>query len=301
MTFTLRIMPSVGYSPPRMRRRIGLWLLALLLTLSSAIWQRLTGPTNPVRGKVTLGGDEIRLRLLRSQGGDGDQPVVVKGIDPQVTGSVAWRRYPTKDPFVLLPMVREGGELKAALPHQPPAGKLEYQVRLQRGAETVVFPAKPAITRFKGAVPAVILAPHIVTMFTGMLVANAAGLLALRGEKSLLRISLVVIGLLSIGGLFLGPLVQKAAFGAYWTGWPFGTDLTDNKTAVAVLAWVVAAFLARGGRDARVAVGIAAVVTLAVFMVPHSAWGSQVDWSKVKEGTPAAAAAGGAAVPTPGR
>ncbi|MBK9967489.1 MAG: hypothetical protein IPP07_22485 [Holophagales bacterium] len=91
-----------------MRRRIGLWLLALLLTLSSAIWQRLTGPTNPVRGKVTLGGDEIRLRLLRSQGGDGDQPVVVKGIDPQVTGSVAWRRYPTKDHFVLLPMVREG-------------------------------------------------------------------------------------------------------------------------------------------------------------------------------------------------
>ncbi|MBK9966559.1 MAG: hypothetical protein IPP07_17420 [Holophagales bacterium] len=45
-----------------MRRRIGLWLLALLLTLSSAIWQRAsTGPTNPVRGKVTLGGDEIRL------------------------------------------------------------------------------------------------------------------------------------------------------------------------------------------------------------------------------------------------
>lgn len=300
MSFTLRIMPSVSYPPPRMRRRIGLWLLALVITLSSAIWQRLTGPTHPARGKVAIGGAEVRLRLLRSHGGDGDQPVVVKAADPQVTGSVAWRRYPTKEPFVLLPMVREGGELKAALPHQPPAGKLEYQVRLQRAAETVVFPAKPAITRFKGAVPAVILAPHIATMFTGMLVANAAGLLALRGERKLLRISLVVIVLLSIGGLFLGPLVQKAAFGAYWTGWPFGTDLTDNKTAVAVLAWAVAAFLARGERDARVAVGIAAVVTLAVFMVPHSAWGSQVDWSKVKEGTPAGAAAAPAVVPTPG-
>ncbi|MBK9966560.1 MAG: hypothetical protein IPP07_17425 [Holophagales bacterium] len=112
----------------------------------------------------------------------------MKGIDPQVTGSVAWRRYPTKDPFVLLPMVREGGELKAALPHQPPAGKLEYQVRLQRGAETVVFPASRPSRGSRGAVPAVILAPHIVTMFTGMLVANAASL-ALRGEKSLLRIS----------------------------------------------------------------------------------------------------------------
>jgi hypothetical protein len=118
-------------------------------------------------------------------------------------------------------------------------------------------------------------------MFTGMLVANAAGLLALRGEKRLFRISLVVIALLSVGGLFLGPLVQKQAFDAYWTGWPFGSDLTDNKTAVAVLAWAVAAFRARGGRDARVAVVVAAVVTLAVFMVPHSAWGSQIDWSKL--------------------
>ena len=110
---------------------------------------------------------------------------------------------------------------------------------------------------------------------------DEAGLLALRGEKNLFRISLVVIALLGVGGLFLGPLVQKAAFGAYWTGWPFGTDLTDNKTAVAVLFWAFAAFRARGGRDARLAVGVAALVTLAVFMVPHSAWGSQIDWSKL--------------------
>jgi hypothetical protein len=114
-----------------------------------------------------------------------------------------------------------------------------------------------------------------------MLVANAAGLLALRGERKLFRISLVVIGLLAVGGLFLGPLVQKQAFDAYWTGWPFGTDLTDNKTAVAVLAWAAAAFLARGGRDARKAVVVAALVTLVVFLVPHSAWGSQIDWSKL--------------------
>ena len=264
-----------------MRGRIGLWLLALLLTLASAVFQRLTGPTHPARGTVTLGGAEIRLRLLRSHGGEGDQPVVVRVADPKVTGSVAWRRYPTRDPFTVLPLVREGDVLRTALPHQPPAGKLEYQVRLEREGESALFPERPAITRFKGAVPGTVLVPHILAMFAGMLVANAAGLLALRGEKRLLGISLVVVALLAIGGLVLGPVVQKAAFGAYWTGWPFGTDLTDNKTAVAVLAWAVAAFLARGGRDARTAVVVAAVVTLAVFLVPHSAWGSQVDWSKL--------------------
>lgn len=264
-----------------MRGRIGLWLLALLVTLSSAVFQRLTGPTHPARGKVVVGGTEVKLRLLRSHGGDGDQPVEVKVADVAVTGSVAWRRFPTDDPFALLPMAREGEVLKAALPHQPPAGKLEYQVRLHKGDATAFFPERPAITRFKGAVSPAILAPHVVTMFTGMLVANAAGLLALRREKRLFRVCLVAALLLSVGGLFLGPLVQKQAFGAYWTGWPFGADLTDNKTAVAVLAWAAAAFLARGGRDARKAVIVAAVVTLAVFMIPHSAWGSQIDWSKL--------------------
>ena len=140
---------------------------------------------------------------------------------------------------------------------------------------------RPAIARFKGAVSNVVIVPHVFAMFTGMLVANAAGLLALRGEKRLFRVCLAALVLLSVGGLFLGPLVQKQAFDAYWTGWPFGGDMTDNKTAVAVLAWAIAAYLSRGGRDARKAVIAAAVVTLAVFLIPHSAWGSQIDWSKL--------------------
>ncbi len=267
-----------------MRGRVVVWVLALLLTLASAVFQRMTGPTHPARGSVTLGGTEVRFRLLRSHGGDGDQPVVVKVADRAVTGSVAWRRFPTSDPFAVLPMVRDGETLRAALPHQPPAGKLEYQVRFVRGGETALFPERPAITRFKGAVSPGVLVPHIVAMFGGMLVANAAGLLALRGAKRLLGVSLVALVLLALGGLVLGPLVQKAAFGAYWTGWPFGTDLTDHKTAVAVLAWALAAFRARGGRDARVAVAVAALVTLAVFLVPHSAWGSQIDWTRLPAG-----------------
>jgi hypothetical protein len=264
-----------------MRGRIGLWLLALLVTLSSAVYQRLTGPTRPARGTVTLGATEVKLRLLRSWAGEGDLAVAVKAPDPKVTGSVAWRRYPTNDAFAALPLVRDGETLKAALPHQPPAGKVEYQVRLEREGKSALFPERPAIARFKGAVSNVVIVPHVFAMFTGMLVANAAGLLALRGERKLFKVCLAALVLLTVGGLFLGPLVQKQAFDAYWTGWPFGGDMTDNKTAVAVLAWAVAAFLARGGRDARKAVVVAAVVTLAVFMIPHSAWGSQIDWSKL--------------------
>jgi hypothetical protein len=35
----------------------------------------------------------------------------------------------------------------------------------------------------------------------------------------------------------------------------------------------------RGGREARAAILTAAIVTLAVFSIPHSMFGSQIDWS----------------------
>jgi hypothetical protein len=34
----------------------------------------------------------------------------------------------------------------------------------------------------------------------------------------------------------------------------------------------------RGGRQARVAVALAAIVTMVVFAIPHSVWGSQAKW-----------------------
>jgi hypothetical protein len=258
-----------------------LWAAAAAVTLSSAVWQRLSGPTYPLRGTVRLGGEEIGLRLTRSHGGDGDQPVRVRAADPGVSAEVAWRRYPTEEAWHRLDMVRDGEWLTAALPHQPPAGKLEYQVRLHRGAEAAVFPDRPAVTRFKGEVPAALLVPHILAMFVGMLISNRAGLEALAGGPAQGRLAAVALALLGVGGLMLGPAVQKAAFDAWWTGWPFGHDLTDNKTAVVALAWAWAAWRSRGGRPARGALLAASLVTLVVFAIPHSTWGSELRWDDV--------------------
>jgi hypothetical protein len=76
----------------------------------------------------------------------------------------------------------------------------------------------------------------------------------------------------------LGPIVQKLAFGAYWTGIPWGYDLTDNKMLIAGVAWILAAVQLRGGRQARVAVVVATIVTMVVFAIPHSVWGSEAKW-----------------------
>ena len=86
------------------------------------------------------------------------------------------------------------------------------------------------------------------------------------------------MGVLAVGGMILGPVVQKFAFDAYWTGWPFGHDLTDNKTLVAIIAWAAAAVATRRGKNPKPwAIG-AATVTLAVFMIPHSVLGSELDY-----------------------
>jgi len=266
-----------------MRRPAIQWALAIVITLTSAVWQRMSGPTYPVRGTVQVAGESIGLRLERSHSVSARQPVVVKAPDGALTGEVSWRRYPTQEPWQTLPLERRGDQLRAELPPEPlplmpPAGKLEYQVRLRRGGDEAVFPAVPAVTRFKGDVQAAVLTPHILAMFVGMLLSTRAGLAAVFGGR-LRLVTYLTLALLVAGGLVLGPIVQKAAFGAYWTGVPWGWDLTDNKTLIAALAWTFAAWrVGRGGLGARSAVGLAAVVTLVVFAIPHSVWGSEVKW-----------------------
>jgi len=260
------------------------WIVAVVITLASLVWQRMSGPTYPARGSVSVGGPRIAMRLERSHTIASDQPVVVHAADAAITGEVVWRRFPTEEPWEITDLVREGDELRAALPRQPAAGKLEYQVRLRRGDEQAIFPVRPAVTRFRGDVPAWVLIPHIAAMFLGLLFAARGGIEALadgtpRGCARAALASFVV------GGFMLGPAVQKFAFGEWWAGVPYGWDLTDNKTLLAVLAWIVAVWALRGGRRARAVVLAAAVVTLLVFAVPHSAWGSQIDWAKVKQAT----------------
>jgi hypothetical protein len=260
-------------------KRAGLWVLAVIITLSSAVWQRTTGPTYPARGEVTLGGQPVKLKLFRTHPGEGDLPVGVKVGERDISGLVAWRRYPTQDPWQALPMARKGDTLEAFIPHLPPAGKVEYKVRLTLGPESAEFPPRSAVARFRGEVSPYILIPHILCMFLGMLFSNKAGLDALLGHPPR-RLVWVVCLLIGVGGFLLGPAVQKMAFDAWWTGLPFGHDLTDNKTLIAGVAWIIAAWRLRSGKDARWAIVIASAVTLVVFAIPHSAWGSQIHWDQ---------------------
>ncbi len=263
-----------------MRTSILLWLAAFVLTAVSGIYQRVTGPSYPVSGSVTLGGTALPYKLDRAHGGTTNHRVELSTGDTTIHGMLLWKRYKTADPWTSVRMTRSDGVLGAELPNQPPAGKLLYQIKLERGNESAtVPPTEPVTIRFKGEVPLVILVTHVGMMFVGMLFSTRALLECFRKESRLAMLSYGSLVLLFIGGLLLGPVVQQYAFGAFWTGWPVGPDLTDNKTALIVILWVIAVFAVRNSARAKLWVSVAAVVTLLVYLIPHSVLGSELDYN----------------------
>jgi hypothetical protein len=260
---------------------------AFLVMFGAAVWQRMTGPTHPRRGHAVVAGQDVSWRLLRSSV-SGEPFMVVVPAPDGVTGAVHYRRYPLQEPFREVAMSREGATLAGLLPTQPPAGKLEYYVTLVSPGGAVRVPeGEPVVMRFKGDVPALVLIPHVLTMFVSMMVGIRAALAAVLGRPEARRYAWVAVVGIAIGGLVLGPIVQKYAFGAFWTGWPFGADLTDNKTLLMWLAWVAAVTVWRRRKEPsdRVARGTtvaAALLMIGVYLVPHSLRGSQLDYARAE-------------------
>jgi hypothetical protein len=202
--------------------------------------------------------------------------------DTNVTGEMIWKRYKSDDEWMVLKLIRKGENLVAAIPKQPPAGKVMYEIILTDSkGKRYSLQDEPIIIRFKGAVPSWVLIPHVFCMFLSMLIATRAGIEALvKGEKAY-RFAVWTAVLLFLGGIILGPIVQKYAFDAYWTGWPFGHDLTDNKTAFAMLIWILALWRGKDREKGRSWILIASVVQLLVYLIPHSVLGSELDYTKM--------------------
>jgi len=259
-----------------------LWILAIIITLLSATYQRLTGPTYPFSGKVSFLGQEIKFRLPRSAENTENCRVVVRlpeNLVNQVKGYLRFKRHKTRQPWNILAMEAEEDRLVGFLPKQPAAGKLEYYVHLLSGSEEISLSGeKPIIIRFKGPVSLPILLAHIITMFLAMLFSVRAGLAAINPDEAPARLARWTAVLFFIGGFILGPIVQKMAFGVFWSGFPVGHDLTDNKSLVTMVAWIAALASGRKKPIKRGWVVAAAVITLVSYLIPHSLLGSEFRW-----------------------
>lgn len=277
-----------------------LWLLALVLALASMVYQRSTGPTRPQRGSFTLAESSYEYSLPRSDWSvEKKEAAGVSLPDPGngVEGRLHWRRYRTGDAFAELPLlhIRKDGEalLVGLLPAQPAAGKLEYFLTLAApGGEFLQVPPPEVgtvVIRFKDFVPTGFLLPHVVLMALSILLGLRAGLSALFAPKTMRLWAGQTLLFITVGGMILGPIVQKYAFGEYWTGWPLGGDWTDNKALFMWLVWLVAVvFIGKRSRKregwSRLAVGLATLAMMAVYLIPHSMGGSELDYDAVDRG-----------------
>lgn len=261
-------------------KKVFLIILAILITVSAAFYQRITGPTYPKDFEFNHAGDSYKFELIRSHAGEKKCEIILP-LPDKFEAEIHYKKFPTSDPFVDKEFSRSGETLTADLPHQPHAGKLAYYVTISSdGKEVFSTRDKTVQIRFRGDVPAWAMLPHIIFVFFGMLFANITGLFAvfnIRFKSPLV----IAFFLLLAGGMIFGPIVQKFAFGEYWAGVPFGWDLTDNKMLIGFLAWTVALF-ANMKRERRIPVIIAAFVILVIFSIPHSMYGSEYNYETGK-------------------
>jgi len=176
-----------------------------------------------------------------------------------------------------------------------PAGeigeRLVYRIELTKDGDlkASMAPAKERgyLLKYKGPVSAFVLIPHIVLMFAGVFCSFMAlfyGFDLMLGKKKVKQAAIAV--LLSffcgfIGGVLIGIEVTHEVFGGSgWGGWPVGNDVTDTKTEIFLLFWLVTMIFGWAGLSGRklkisnktfgVMIIISFIITLAAFLIPHS-------------------------------
>ncbi|MGD0582090.1 MAG: hypothetical protein ABR974_03990 [Bacteroidales bacterium] len=276
-------------------RRFLYWFLAVIITIGAAYFQRKTGPTYPKIIIAQINGKAYDLKLVRSLGLNQRPEVKLAVTDTSVKAKLYFKRFPSNDEYQpvdfsyrIYPVnsafmnkvfhIYEEKGFFAEVPKQPAAGKIQYyfEVTDSNGTRTYLKES-PVVIRFKGSVPDWVLMPHILCMFLAMLFSTLAGLMTIGKYKTFRKYSAWTVVLLFIGGMCLGSVVQYYAFGKFWTGIPFGWDVTDNKTLIALIFWILAVWMNRK-KERPLYVAVAAIVVLLVYSIPHSLLGSQINY-----------------------
>ncbi len=268
-------------------------MAALVLMLLAVIYQRYTGPTKPVRGKILIGGKYYKYSLLRSQNTTSAARISMPDAEGDAyIATLHYKRYGTDDEWTEEEMTLKNGKLSADLPLQPAAGKMEYYITGEHLKGKFKIPEgqnETIILRYKDPVPLWVLIPHIFMMFFALLFGMRAGLSALFQPGTMRKWAKVALIGMTVGGMMLGPLVQKYAFGEYWTGFPYGKDYTDNKMLIMWLSWAIAMLLIGWKSNKtqlkhRIIVLLASLVMTVTYLIPHSMGGSTLDYSQVDKG-----------------
>jgi hypothetical protein len=263
-----------------------LWIAAFVFMAAIAIYQRMTGPTYPAKGSESINGVMVDYNLPRSSDGNGKEVIGIEVPDKSISGEIKHDTLKghVEGDWEIEAMTRRGDSLFADLPKLPAAGKMVYHIYLSKdGGEKVHLSEEAIILRYKGVVPDYYLYPHIFFMFLAMVLSTRTGLQAIFKGPHLMSYTVATVFSFLLGGLILGPIIQLYAFGALWTGWPFGHDLTDNKTLASFILWIIAIWRLRKNPNARGWALVASLGLLAVYLIPHSVLGSEIDFRELPQ------------------
>jgi len=192
----------------------------------------------------------------------------------------------------------EGLVYRFEIPNQGRGNEFEYYIQLEDASSLVLASLPPNLPdqaadplwfRFEGRRSVPLLVTHITGMFASfllMLLAFMAAVERLRSDQSRIRLGRLVLSAtlaLFLGGFALGFWINHQVYGAMWTGFPLGRDITDTKTLVIFFYWLFLLFLLRGSalyhnpRGDSVGAGSArwltilgALLSIAAFLYPHS-------------------------------
>ena len=271
-------------------------LIAIAITLVLLVVARRLSTNNPEDLSSTLGGVTVTHMSVFEQVGPG-RPELAIGVEP-IEGASAEivYRIEGKEAGELqrAPMEPgDGGLLKGYLPDFGKGKNIQYAFEVRADSTTTVrLPEDEGESlrlRYKGEVSTLVLVLHVIFMFGAFFFVVMAALCANELRKGIgtkkLTVKMVkwLILFTFIGGWPLGFILNKQRFGPMWEGFPFGYDVTDNKTQIMFVFWLMVvllgwgSFIGRspetdrfGDREWSVAVLIASVLSLAIFLIPHS-------------------------------
>jgi len=239
-------------------------------------------------------GLKVYHRTVTEQVGSG-QPCLRARVEPaqRVALVVRWMQPPSekiegRGMFEIRPGVYE-----ACLPPLEKGTVINYWIAVTNVEQTKVrVPAdngRFGVLKYKGEASTPVIAAHVFFMFAAfffMVMSALAAIEILRGREdktNAMRAARWALVASFIGGWPLGFILNYQTFGPLWEGFPFGYDITDNKTQVIFLLWLVSVLLAWGSfvgrgeerdrlgrRPFAIAIIACFLVSLALFILPHS-------------------------------
>lgn len=269
-------------------------ITGVILTLALFVIARRLSMNRPREIDIEEGGLRVSHETVIEQVGPGE-PAVKLSISPGVEECPrVFYRTEGGDELKELPMLPSGDDAwTAKLPDLGRGGRLSYAFLIAgRDGSTIRLPARPDrffLLKYKGDYSVPVLVAHVIFMFGAFFFMILSVMGALRilmgreGKTETVSMTRWVMIFTFVGGWPIGFILNYQRFGVVWEGFPFGYDITDNKTQLIFLMWIVTVFLVKGsflGRGEEkdfigaggfaLAVLISFIVSMALYILPHS-------------------------------